>query len=138
MNGVARGRAAYVCDAGGHLKRAAHKVDELVERWMIWRLTQPDADTLLLPPPAPGAADPAALRAELRDLRKRRKEQMHLHSTKVITAADLAAGMRELDELTAGSRPGSPRPAAPTRSRTSATGPPTWCGTPCRSPASAP
>ena len=56
VNGVARGRAAYVCDAGGHLKRAAHKVDELIERWMIWRLTQPDADTLLLPPPAPGAA----------------------------------------------------------------------------------
>ena len=57
---------------------------------------------LLLPPPAPGTADPAALRAELRDLRERRREQMHLHSTKVITAADLAAGMREIDELTAG------------------------------------
>ena len=102
VNGVARGRAAYVCDAGGHLKRAAARVDELIERRIIWRLTQPDADDLLLPPPAPGTADPAALRAELRDLRARRREQMHLHSTKVITAADLAVGMREIDELTAG------------------------------------
>ena len=70
VNGVARGRAAYVCDAGGHLKRAAKKVDELIEKRIIWRLTQPDAADLLLPPPAPGTADPAALRAELRDLRR--------------------------------------------------------------------
>jgi site-specific DNA recombinase len=100
VNGVARGRAAYVCDAGGHLKRAAARVDELIERWMIWRLTQPDAGELLLPPPAPGGADPAALRAELRDLRKRRKEQMQMHSRKLITAADLAVGMREITDLT--------------------------------------
>jgi DNA invertase Pin-like site-specific DNA recombinase len=100
VNGVSRGRAAYVCDAAGHLKRAAHRVDELVERQMIWRLTQPDAAGLLLPPPVPGGADPAALRAELKELRRLRREQMHLHATKVITAADLAAGMREITDQT--------------------------------------
>lgn len=100
VNGVARGRAAYMCDTGGHLKRAAARVDELIEGRMIWRLSQPDADELLLPPPAPGAADPAQLRAELRDLRKRRKEQMDLHSAGIISKADLARGMREITDLT--------------------------------------
>ena len=101
VNGVARGRAAYMCDDGGHVKRAAARVDELVAGRIIWRLSQPDAADLLLPPPAPGTADTAALRADLRKLRDRRKEQVHLHSTGVITAADLAAGIREIGELTA-------------------------------------
>jgi DNA invertase Pin-like site-specific DNA recombinase len=101
VNGVARGRAAYVCDAGGHLKRAAAKVDEYVEGRMIWRLSQPGADELLLPPPAPGEIDRAAADAELRALRKRRGEQMDLHSAGDITKADLARGMREIDDSTA-------------------------------------
>ena len=103
VNGVARGRAAYVCDAGGHLKRAANKVDELVERRMIWRLTQPDADDPAPPAARAGHRGPGrAPRRAAGPAGKRRREQMHLHSTKVITAADLAAGMREIDELTAG------------------------------------
>jgi site-specific DNA recombinase len=101
VNGVRQGRAAYVCDNGGHLKRAAVRVDEYVERRMIWRLSQPDAATLLLPPPAPGAEDPASLDAELRALRKRRGEQMDLHSAGIITKADLARGMRDITDQTA-------------------------------------
>jgi hypothetical protein len=89
-----------VCDNGGHLKRAAHRVDELVEGRMIWRLSQDDAATLLLPPPVPGAADPAGLDAELRELRKRRREQMDLHSAGIITKADLARGIREIEDRT--------------------------------------
>jgi site-specific DNA recombinase len=101
VNGVRQGRAAYVCDNGGHLKRAAVRVDEYVERRMIWRLSQPDAATLLLPPPAPGAEDPASLDAELRALRKRRGEQLDLHSAGIITKADLARGMRDITDRTA-------------------------------------
>ncbi len=101
VNGVKAGRAAYVCDSGGHLKRAAHRVDEYVAARMIWRLSQPDADTLLLPPPVPGAVDPAALNTELKELRKRRGEQIDLHATGIITKADLARGMREIDDRTA-------------------------------------
>jgi DNA invertase Pin-like site-specific DNA recombinase len=101
VSGVKRGQAAYVCDTGGHLKRAAHKVDEVVEGRMIWRLSQPDAATLLLPPPVPGMVDAGALDAELRDLRKRRGEQVDLHSRGVISGADLARGAREIDSLTA-------------------------------------
>jgi hypothetical protein len=101
VNGVRRGRAAYMCDAGGHLKRAAHRVDAVVEGAMIGRLSQPDAGELLLPPPAPGAVDPAQLDAELRELRKRRAEQVDLHSAGIITKADLTRGMRDLADRTA-------------------------------------
>jgi site-specific DNA recombinase len=103
VNGVRAGRAAYVCDAGGHLKRAAARVDELVERRMIWRLSQPDiqAEGLLMPPPVPGAADPAGLDTELRELGRRRAEQMDLHSDGIITKADLARGMRDISDRTA-------------------------------------
>jgi DNA invertase Pin-like site-specific DNA recombinase len=101
VNGVRQGRAAYVCDAGGHLKRAAHKVDEVVEGRMIWRLSQPDAETLLLPPPVPGAVDTAQLNAELKELRKRRREQIELHAEGIITKADLAGGIRRIEDDTA-------------------------------------
>jgi len=101
VNGVRQGRAAYVCDAGGHLKRAAARVDAYVEARMIWRMSQPDADELLLPPPVPGQVDRAAADAELRKLRRRRGEQMDLHTEGIITKADLARGMREIDDRTA-------------------------------------
>jgi DNA invertase Pin-like site-specific DNA recombinase len=101
VNGVRQGRAAYVCDQGGHLKRAAAKVDEVVEGRMIWRLSQPDAGTLLAPPPLPGDADAAVLRAELRDLARRRREQVDLHSAGIITRADLVRGMHDIEDRTA-------------------------------------
>ena len=101
VNGVAAGRAAYMCDTGGHLKRAAARVDELVAGRIIWRLSQPDAADLLAPPPAPGTADPAGLRRELRDLRERRKAQMRMHARGDLDDADLAAGLREIRDLTA-------------------------------------
>ena len=101
--GGGRGGAAYVCEAGGHLKRAAARVDELVAGRLIWRLSQPDIKEkgLLAPPPVPGTADAAALRAELRDLRDRRKAQMRLHARGDLTDADLAEGAREIRDLTA-------------------------------------
>ncbi len=95
VNGVARGRAAYVCEAGGHLKRAAARVDELVAGQMIWRLSQPDAAGLLAPPPAPGA-DADRLRAERDRLNKVRREQRQLHRDGLITAAELAADLRDI------------------------------------------
>lgn len=101
VNGVAAGRAAYVCDAGGHLKRSAARVDALVAGRIIWRLSEPDAGRLLAPPPVPGAVDAAAVRAELADLRRRRKAQMQMHARGDLDDADLAEGARELRELTA-------------------------------------
>ena len=101
VNGVSKGRAGYTCDQGNHLKRAAAPVDALVAGRIIWRLSQPDAAELLAPPPVPGTADAAALRAELRDLRDRRKAQMRLHARGDLTDADLAEGAREIRDLTA-------------------------------------
>jgi site-specific DNA recombinase len=101
VNGVAAGRAAYVCDNGGHLKRAAARVDELVAGRIIWRLSQPDAADLLLPPPAPGGADAAGLRAQLRELRDRRKAQMRMHARGDIDDGDLATGLHEIRDLPA-------------------------------------
>jgi hypothetical protein len=45
--------------------------------------------------------DPASLDAELRALRKRRGEQLDLHSAGIITKADLARGMRDITDRTA-------------------------------------
>jgi hypothetical protein len=101
VNGVRKGRAAYVCDQGGHLKRAAAKVDAVVEGKIIWRLSQPDAAGLLAPPPLPGGTDPAVLRAELRDLARRRREQISLHSAGIITRAELTIGMHDIEDRTA-------------------------------------
>ena len=44
---------------------------------------------------------PASLDAELRALRKRRGEQLDLHSAGIITKADLARGMRDITDRTA-------------------------------------
>ena len=99
VNGVARGRAAYVCEAGGHLKRAANRVDELVERRVIWRLSQPDASDLLMPPPAPGV-DAKQLNAEKRRLKNAAKEKHDLHTEGLMTAAELAAELRKIQGKT--------------------------------------
>ena len=97
VNGVARGRAAYVCDNGGHLKRAAIRVDELVAGRIIWRLSQPDAAELLLPPPRPGV-DTSALNAEKRRLNKAAGEKRDLHTEGLITAAALRADLRKIKD----------------------------------------
>lgn len=101
--GASRDRApVYRCTnlgGPGHVSRVAYRVDELVTARIIWRLSQPDADTLLLPPVVPGAVDGAALRAELKALRARRKEQMDMHAHGEVTRADLTVGLREIRDL---------------------------------------
>ena len=104
VNGVRRGRAAYVCDQAGHLKRAAARVDEVVEGKMIWRLSQPDAAELLIPPPLPGDVDAAALRAELRDLGRLRREQISLHTDRILTKAELTRELHKIEDRTATAR----------------------------------
>jgi site-specific DNA recombinase len=101
VSGVRRGRAAYVCDQAGHLKRAAARVDAVVEGKMIWRLSQPDAAELLVPPPLPGDVDAAKLRAELRDLGKVRREQIALHTDRVITKAELTRELHKIEDRAA-------------------------------------
>jgi site-specific DNA recombinase len=97
VNGVAAGRAAYVCDTGGHLKRAAARVDELVAGRIIWRLSQPDAAGLLAPPPRPGI-DTSALNAEKRQLSKAAVEKRDLHTEGLMTAAELRSDLRKIKD----------------------------------------
>jgi DNA invertase Pin-like site-specific DNA recombinase len=67
----AANRRGYVCSVGGHVRRDAAKVDELVASWAVWRLSQDDAADLLKPIPRAGV-DIAGLRSEARKLGERK------------------------------------------------------------------
>jgi len=101
---VTGGRAkspGYVCTDHQHVRRAAAPVDEYVSGVAVERLSQPDVAGLLRPPPRPGT-DTAALRAEARKLRERKRAQVRMHAAGDLDDSDLAAGMRVIrDRLAA-------------------------------------
>jgi DNA invertase Pin-like site-specific DNA recombinase len=88
---------AYIGADCCHVRRIAARVDEHIAELVVRRLGQPDAATLLTPPPRP-SIDTRKLRGELRKLGDRRRAQMRLHSSGVLTDADLAEGMRAIGE----------------------------------------
>lgn len=107
VSGAGNGKPGYRClhavrrPAGQlHLSRSAVHVDDLVARRVIWRLSQPDADSLLLPPPVPGEADPASARAELHKLRAKSTRMGALFAADTITEAQLTSGTKEIRSLT--------------------------------------
>ena len=58
-------RRAYTCTAHGHVRRNAAEVDKRVRAVVVARMSQDDADVVLLPPPRPGIdAAGAARRGE--------------------------------------------------------------------------
>ena len=91
----ARGRTFYTCREGYHLKRNAARADAFIEQLTIARLSQPDVRDILKPPVRQGI-DVGKLRAEVKDLQRRKAGQMKLHSAGVIDDADLATGMRDI------------------------------------------
>jgi len=86
---------SYTGDECNHVGRNAANVDACIAALVIGRLSEPDAADLLKPPPRAGV-DVAALRAEARKLRDRKRSQMRLHAAGTIDDDDLAAGMREI------------------------------------------
>jgi hypothetical protein len=83
----------YSCGGGKvqHLHRSPARTDDYVERVIIARLSQPDIAEVLVPPERPGA-DTAALRTEVRKLRKRKTDLAAMFADGTIDAADLATG----------------------------------------------
>ena len=74
VGGAGRGRGpAYVGQDCGHIRRDAHKVDELIEEAVLELLERPGLVERLRPPPRPGA-DRAGLAAELDELAARRDD----------------------------------------------------------------
>jgi site-specific DNA recombinase len=92
--GQSRGRTAYRCPNGGHVQRAAVRLDEYVTEVITTRLARPDAAELVTArvsePDLPG------LRREAKSLRELLDEQARLHARRVIDGQQLAAGSKEL------------------------------------------
>lgn len=84
-------RRAYTCTEGGHVRRNAVAVDELVSARVI-ALIERDAADLLRPAPRTGT-DAGALRAELRRLRDRKAALSRMFAADGDEAA-LASGLR--------------------------------------------
>lgn len=88
--------SGYCCGSGkGHLHRSPARCDDLVERTVIARLSEPDICDLLKPPERPGV-DSAALRTEVRKLKQRKADLSSMFADGVIGAADLATGSKQI------------------------------------------
>jgi site-specific DNA recombinase len=88
-------RRAYTCTAHGHVRRNAAEVDKRVRAVVVERMSLPDADVVLLPPPRPGV-DAGALRAEARRLEAKAKRLAAMFTDDQITEAQLASGTRDI------------------------------------------
>lgn len=84
---------SYVCS--GHLKRKALPVEELVERRIINRLSQPDIADLLRPP-ARADVDTTELRAEVKRLQQRKAQLTAMFVDTDMDPADIATAMRQV------------------------------------------
>lgn len=91
--GKQRSQPAYVCQAHTHLRRAANPADELVGRFIVKRLSLPDAADMLRPPDRPDI-DTAALRREQKKLEAAGTRQAAMHALGDITDDELRAGSR--------------------------------------------
>jgi site-specific DNA recombinase len=81
----------YVCPEFSHVGRDARALDTHVGGAVCARLSEPDAEGLLRPPPRAGI-DANAVRREIRQLQDRGATQARLHAAGTLTDADLAAG----------------------------------------------
>jgi site-specific DNA recombinase len=89
----ANSNPSYVCS--GHMRRSARATEEFVERVIIARLGQPDIADLLKPVARPGT-DTAKLRAELRELGRKKGQLTVLLTDGDLEAADYAAAVRQI------------------------------------------
>ena len=121
-------RRAYTCTAHGHVRRNAAAVDTRVSALVVERMSRPDADVVLLPPPRPGV-DAGALRAEAKRLEAKAKRLAAMFTDDVITEAQLASGTKDIRARLAAIGAQLAASSAPTRCPSSAGSPPTRCGT---------
>lgn len=118
MTGTTRGRIgerwgavpAYRCRTGKHVCRYADMVDEVVDDFVVARLSRPDAIRLL----RPQRPDLARFYLQEKELRRRLDEQVELHAEGVLTKQDLVRGtvrvreqLAELEQVIADSATGS-------------------------------
>lgn len=88
-------RRAYTCTAHGHVRRNAAAVDKHVRAVVVQRMSLPDADVVLLPPPRPGV-DAGALRAEAKRLTAKAKRLTAMFTDDEISEAQLASGTKDI------------------------------------------
>jgi len=88
-------RRAYTCTAHGHVRRNAAAVDRYVALYVAERMSRPDADVVLLPPPRPGV-DAGALRAEAKRLDAKARRLTAMFTDDAITEAQYASGTKDI------------------------------------------
>ena len=88
-------RRAYTCTAHGHVRRNAAEVDKRVRAAVVARMSLPDADVVLLPPPRPGV-DAGALRAEAKRLETKAKRLTVMFTDDAITEAQFTSGTKDI------------------------------------------
>jgi len=93
-SGTLRGKTGYQCEKIAHLFRNTKHVDAYVEEIITRHLDQHGRD--ILKPPVRKDIDTSKLRAEAKELRKRKAAQIRMHAAGDIDDADLAAGMRAI------------------------------------------
>jgi DNA invertase Pin-like site-specific DNA recombinase len=89
----------YRCDPSGHISINAGKLDDFVTRMLLARVTEPDAEKLLLAKDARPDIDAAALRREAASIRKNLKG----------LAEDKALGLIDRPQMIAGTAKGKAR-----------------------------
>ncbi len=87
---------AYVCDKFNHLRRNTRHADAWIERNVTAYISQNRLD--ILKPEPREDINTAELRAEVKQLQKRKTAQMRLHSEGEITDSDLKTGMRFIND----------------------------------------
>ena len=88
-------RRAYTCTAHGHVRRNAAAVDRRIRALVVERMSLPDADVVLLPPPRPGV-DAGALRAEAKRLDAKAKRLTAMFTDDAITETQLTSSTKEI------------------------------------------
>ena len=93
-SGTLRGKTGYQCEKIAHLFRSTKYVDMLVEGVIIRHLDEHGRD--ILKPPVREGIDTSKLRAEAKELRRRKQAQIDLHAAGDIDDDDLRRGMRKI------------------------------------------
>ena len=88
-------RRAYTCTAHGHVRRNAAAVDRCIAFHVAERMSRPDADVVLLPPPRP-EVDAGALRAEAKRLEAKAKRLTAMFTDDKITEAQYTSGTKDI------------------------------------------
>ncbi len=93
-SGTLHGKTGYQCEKIAHLFRSTKYVDMLVEGVIIRHLDEHGRD--ILKPPVREGIDTSKLRAEAKELRRRKQAQIDLHAAGDIDDDDLRRGMRKI------------------------------------------